>query len=340
MKKLVSLFSPEQGEAIVLMPLTRVLAESITNVGSLTIFPPGHLHLDPGDATTIPRKGLTEVQSQITGFSFEIFEDLASVGFCSRIDSSQLKTHDHDSDITLLSKLAGFAERSFDLLRLNYCRLDLPDTLPGPVGVWDIATPYVGATIYFPDQNSWCEIAGAAASYASIVAGIGLDLYNCHTSHPPSDSNGEVGAIAAHALSLLSDAMHARNDTAKFVRCMTLLEFLGSPDEYKQWKKLKGEIACHVATNKADYLNTTEELRKFTSLENEHNEQCGYRTLVVHHGKFIEDILPIRKNRRDLFRKLQNYCHAVINDMIENSSMSWDEFANFRAQKKIELGVA
>jgi hypothetical protein len=340
MKKLISLFSPEQGEAIILMPLTRVLAETITNIGSLKIFPPGYLDLEPSDATATSRKKLTEAQSKITGFSFEMFEYLASVGFCYKIDSLQLKTHDHDSDITLLSKLAGFAERSFDLLRLNYCRLDLPDTLPGPVGVWDIATPYVGATIYFPDQNTWCEMAGAAASYASIVSGIGLDLDSCHASHPPSESDGEVGAIAAHALSLLSDAMHARNDTAKFVRCMTLLEFLGSPDEYKQWKKLKGEIACHIATNKSDYLNKIEELRKFTSLENERNEQCGYRTLVVHHGKFIEDILPIRNDRRDLFRKLQNYCHAVINDMIENSSMSWEEFANFRVQMKFQLGVA
>ena len=340
MKSLVDLLAPNQGEAIVLMPLTRVLAESVTNVGKLAILPPGHLTPETSDLTRIKRRSLVEVQLQLTGFSLELFEEHAAVGFCHPIDRSQLEANDHDSDITLLSTLAGTAERSFDLLRLNYCRLDLPDTLPGPIGVWDIATPYVGALIYFPAESSWCEIAGAAASYASIVAGIGLDLYGCYADHPPSETDGEVGAIAAHALSLLSDAMHARNDTAKFVRCMTLLEFLGSPDEYKQWKKLKGEIACHSASNKADYLNKIEELRKFTSSENERNEQCGYRTLVVHHGKFIEDILPSRDDRRKLFRKLQSYCHAVIDDMIENSEMSWIEFSTLREGKKIALGIS
>lgn len=322
------------------MPLTRVLAESVTNVGNLAIFPPGHLNPETSDSARIQRRILVEFQSQLTEFSLDLFKEHASVGFCHPIDRSQLEANDHDSDITLLSRLAGTAERSFDLLRLNYCRLDLPDTLPGPIGVWDIATPYVGALIYFPAENYWCEIAGAAASYASIVAGIGLDLNGCYAPHPPSESDGEVGAIAAHALSLLSDAMHARNDTAKFVRSMTLLEFLGSPDEYKQWKKLKGEIACHAATNKTDYLKKLEELRTFTSFENERNKQCGYRTLVVHHGKFIEDILPSREDRQKLFSKIQFYCHAVINDMIENSQMSWIEFTVLRESKKRELGIS
>lgn len=340
MKNLVDRLSPSPGEAIILMPLTRVLVESTTHIGRVSIFPPGELQPDLTEATPVPRKDLVHIQSQLTGFSLDLFNEFAGVGFCTSISSEKLQQHDHDADITLLSQLAGFSERSFDLLRLNYCRLDLPDTLPGPIGVWDISTPYIGALIYFPDENSWCELAGAAASYTSIVSGIGLDLDGCQTCNPPSESDGEVGAIAAHALSLLSDAMHARNDTAKFVRCMTLLEFLGSPDDYKNWKKLKGDIACHIARDKADYLIRLEELRTFTSWENESNEQVGYRTLVVHHGKFIDDILPDRKDRQSLFRKLQTYSHAVIDDMIENAHMRWEEFLQFRAQKKSDLGVS
>lgn len=339
MKNLIDLLAPATGEAIVLMPLTRVLVESRTCVGRLTIFPPGDLQLDLNDAAVIPRKDLVSIQSQLTGFSFELFEEFAAVGFCTQLSIENLQQHDHDADITLLSQLAGLSERSFDLLRLNFCRLDLPDTLPGPVGVWDTSTSFVGAVIYFPDEGAWCEIAGAAASYTSIVSGIGLDLDGCNSDLPPSELDGEVGAIAAHALSLLSDAMHARNDTTKFVRCMTLLEFLGSPDEYRQWKKLKGEIACHLARDKENYLSMLDELRLFTSFENENNEQMGYRTLVVHHGKFIEDILPNRTERQTLFRKLQTYCHAVIDDMIDHASMAWEDFVELRIQKKKKLGV-
>ena len=321
------------------MPLTRVLAEDRTCVGSLTIFPPGDLQLDPSDATVIPRKDLVSIQSQLTGFSFTLFEEFAAVGFCTQLSIEKLQHHDHDADITLLSQLAGLSERSFDLLRLNFCRLDLPDTLPGQIGVWDNSTSFIGAVIYFPDEGVWCEIAGAAASYASIVSGIGLDLDGCDVKLPPSELDGEVGAIAAHALTLLSDAMHARNDTTKFVRCMTLLEFLGSPDEYRKWQKLKGEIACHRAHDKGGYLSMLDELRTFTSFENENKEQMGYRTLVVHHGKFIEDILPTRTERQALFRELQTYCHAVIDDMIDHASMTWADFVEFRMQKKKRLGI-
>lgn len=340
MRNLLNSISPEAGEAIVLMPLTRVLAEKPTRVGHLTIFPPGELEIVTDDANLLHRKDLVEIQSKITGFSSNLFEEFPTVGFSVALSLNKIQQHNHDDDITLLSELSGMAERSFDYLRLNYCRLDLPDTLPGPIGVWDISAPYIGTLIYFPEEKKWCEIAGAAASYTTVVSGIGLDLDGCQVCDPPSKSNGEVGAIAAHALSLLSDAMHARNDTTKFVRVMTLLEFLGSPDEYKKWQKLKGDIVCHIARDKEDYQSRLEELRTFTSLENSLKEQIGYRTLVVHHGKFLEEILPERENRRSLFRKLQTYCHAVIHDMINNAQMTWSEFLSLRTQRKRDLRVA
>jgi hypothetical protein len=341
MRNLIDILFPEEGEAIVLMPITRVLVEDQLKIGNLTIFPPGDLEIIKTDVDLLSRNGIVTYSSRITGFSTNLFDEFATAGFSARIEWSKLQQHNHDDDITLLSQLSGFAEKSFDLLRLRNCSLDLPDTLPGTIGAWELSAPYVGALIYFPEANKWCEIAGAASSYTTVVTGIGLDLYGCDIYNPPpSELDGEVGAIAAHALSLLSDAMHARNDTAKFVRTMTLLEFLGSPDEYKQWKKLKGDIACHIARSKEDYLERLEELRSFTSMKNDLEEQIGYRTLIVHHGKFLEDILAERDKRRKLFRKLQDYCNAVISDLLVHSQMTWSEFLDLRVQKKLDLGVA
>lgn len=339
MKLLVELLEPTDNEAIVLMPITRVLCEELTCIGNLKLFPPGYFPFQLGDSQYIQRSSLMKLQSALTGFSPELFKNLTGVGFCAQLSRESIEKNSHDADITLLSQLSGSAEKSLDYLRLNYCQLDLPDTLPGPVGCWDMSNSYMGALIYFPSDDSWCDLAGAATSYSLVVAGIGLDLNACYVPEPPSGIDGEVGAIAAHALSLLSDAMHARNDTAKFMRCMTLLEFLGSPDEYKQWKRIKGEIACHLARDKAGYHACLEELRDFTSQESSSGDQVGYRTLVVHHGKFVEDIIPDREDRRALFRRLQSYSQAVINDMINNADKSWEEFLEYRQEKKASIGV-
>jgi hypothetical protein len=72
-------------------------------------------------------------------------------------------------------------------------------------------------------------------------------------------------------------------------------------------------------------------------MTNAQEEQVGYRTLVVHHGKFLEDILPERDKRQELFRKLQAYCNAVISDFLVHSQMTWSEFLDLRAQKKCVL---
>jgi hypothetical protein len=340
MINLLDIFSPEEGKAVVIMPLTRVLAESELEIGNLMVFPPGSLEIIKTDSDALARNNLADLTSKTTGFSTDLFDRFTTIGFTTHVEWRKLQQHNHDDDITLLFQLSGIAERSFDLLRLHYCSLDLPDTLPGPIGVWDISTNWIGALIYFPEINKWCEVAGAASPYTTVVSGIGLDLHSCEIYDlPPSAHDGEVSAIAAHALSLLSDAMHARNDTAKFIRTMTLLEFLGSPDEYKPWQKLKGNIVCHIAKSKKEYLKNLEELRSFTSMKNSSEKEIGYRTLVIHHGKFLEEILPERDARRVLFKRLQDYCSAVIIDLLAHSHMTWGEFQELRAQKKANLGV-
>ena len=341
-------------EKLVVMPLTRVLIEDITYIGQLTIFPPGELDIlelqsdtnlvQSGDqhrlaGTYLEGQDLRLAQTLVTGFDVNSLHASACVCFAAEIDWDILDAASHVDDIALLSRLSAMAERSFDVLRLHYCRLDLPDTLPGLVGVWEDASLFMGALIYCPSKKRGRLIAGKASSYSTITCGIGLDLTTCSVANAPLPFEGEVSAIAVHALSLLSDAMHARNDTAKFVRVMTLLEFLGSPDEYRQWKKLKGDIACHRAKDQAHYLQLLNQLRSFTSADGDAGEQIGYRTLVVHHGKFLEDVLPDVNERRKLFGELQIYCHCVIDDMIKHREMTWNEFVELRCQFKQQLGI-
>jgi hypothetical protein len=189
------------------------------------------------------------------------------------------------------------------------------------------------------DHESYL-IAGPALEFATAVQGIGLELDRDFPEPLPTASDGEVAAVAVHAMTLLSDAMHAPNDTIKFSRVMTLFEFLASPDEYRNWKKLKGDIACHCAGTKAEYLKILERFKELTSVEDASGVQRGLRTLIVHHGRFIEEMLPDKKHRKALFHELQGYCLAVLSDMLDNRTLSWAQYEERRSELKKTPGVS
>ncbi len=186
------------------------------------------------------------------------------------------------------------------------------------------------------DHESYL-IAGSAI-ISTITKGIGLEISTPPLTNYPEERLGEIAMIARHGLSLLSDAMMANSDTTKFYRMMTLLEFLAKPNEYRKWKEAKGDIACHIAKNKQNYHELLNRFMELTSNKKD-NIQTGFRTLIVHHGKFIEDILPDQNERKKLFRELQGYIGKVLFDMLDNLSMSWEDFISFRREKKSQLGV-
>jgi hypothetical protein len=193
--------------------------------------------------------------------------------------------------------------------------------------------------LYSLEDNESYLIAGAAVECSVVVRGIGLELDADPKLSLPSAEDGEVAGIVLHGLTLHSDAMTASNDTVKFVRVMTLLEFLASPDEFKTWKKIKGEIACHCAKENAQYMNLCERFRALTSKEDASGNQTGLRTLIVHHGKFLPELLPDAKERAALFRELQKYCGSVLVDMLSHTSLSWSQYRERRIEIRRALGV-
>lgn len=68
---------------------------------------------------------------------------------------------------------------------------------------------------------------------------------------------------------------------------MTLIEFLANPDEYRNWKKLKSDIVCHIARDETDYHHLLRRFEELTSIKDSAGNQKGLRTLVVHHGRFV-----------------------------------------------------
>jgi hypothetical protein len=340
---------------IVALPISRLVLDSAFRVGSFYFFPaeefdvqsmrpvaPIDLEAYRVDEEQIHLQGqsLRWAAASVTGFCTETLEQNAVVVFEADIDWSTFDKLTHDDDVAIIAALSAEAERALDIVRFCYCRFDLPDTLPGIAGTWEGSGQFMGALVYRPDKKEAYLLAGSAIHSSVIVKGIGLHISSPPELGIPEPRLGPVSAVASHALTLFSDVMNAPNETVKYVRAMTLLEFLGSPDEYKTWKKLKSDIICHVAKDKAEYLRLIERFKELTSKQEDKDPQTGYRTLIVHQGKFLHELLPDPKKRKLLFRELQGYAASVLKDMLCNGSSSWESYTQRRRSLKEHLGVA
>lgn len=292
-------------------------------------------NIDPDYGNQILRRAT----SSLTGFNIEVLSGHPVVVFPISIDMSIFLNFCHQDDVDLIKKLSFVAEKAMDIIRFEKCRLDLPDTLPGAVGSWEGSSDYLGALIYDKNIDQSFLIAGSAVESTQVVKGIGLEI-DRHPYHPiPKPEYGELASYAHQALMLLTDSMTSPNSTVKFMRVMGLLEFLASPNEYQTWKKMKGDLACHIARDKAKYHALLDRFRVFTSQKDQSGNETGYRTLIVHQGKYLPDLVGSHEEVAKLFRELQHYSTCIIHDMLKNPSWSWPEFTNYREILKINLGV-
>lgn len=336
------------------MPLTRLLFYEPFKIDGFYFFPPGSTDLmslrpipnetldsvgERADVIALEGQNLREVSTSLTGFDLEILVNSPLVAFNVEIDWEEFLEANHEYDISLLKLLSSKAERALDIIRLFHCRLDLPNTLPGQIGSWEGSGEHLGALLYSPEDHESYLIAGAAIESSVIVRGIGLELDTDPQLTLPSPRDGDVSGVVLHGLSLYSEALNSSNETIKFIRVMTLFEFLASPDEHQNWKKLKGDIACHCARDKASYLSLCERFRALTSTKDASGKQIGLRTLIVHNGKLLPELLPGIKERASLFRELQGYAFTVLTDMLSNAAASWEEYLEHRGQLKRTLGV-
>lgn len=158
---LAEIASDPENTKLVFMPISRVMVESVCSIGDVRVVPPGEIDLDdfrPVPNKTLPESGeyvthffdqdLRELKTSLTGFNCDVLANTPLVVFTTSLDWDAFLSQDHESDIQLLRRLSVTAERAFDIVRLNFCRFDLPDTLPGNVGSWDGSGAFLGAMIY------------------------------------------------------------------------------------------------------------------------------------------------------------------------------------------------
>jgi hypothetical protein len=283
---------------LVIMPVDRLVFDAPFEIGRFRFLPAGALelkHLRPVKNETVSAGAYTgqrlrEVKTAATGFDVDVLETVSLVAFTTSVDWAAFLDGDHEYDVDLLGRLSAEAERALDVIKFYRCRLDLPDTLPGRAGSWEPGRSWLGAMLYTPVDHESYLIAGAAVASA-VVAGIGLDATPEQSIPLVDPVSGKVSAILVHGLSLLSDAMAAADETSKFIRMMSLLEYLANPGDYGNWKKIKGNIACHSASDSTAYHKIMQRLGELAGYKVAGVER-GIRTLVVHHGRLLHQVMP------------------------------------------------
>lgn len=299
---------PGAAQQLVLMPVSRLLIEVSQRIGNYALYPQGEVdfaRLRPvpnRDLQCDLREGETEVSglqrhretlTALTGFNIEAMSSCSIMAFLIELDWEEFLDANHRGDIKLLSRLNQMAEPLLDIIRYQFCRFDLPQSLPGRVGSWEGASPYWGALLYTPIDRESYLIAGPSTCPTAVIQGLELEVNSPIDLEPPN--GGEVASIASHALTLFRDVLEAASETHRFTRAMTLIEFLARPNSFIKMQKAKGKIACHAARNKEDYHVICGRFEELTGDE-------GLRTRIVHHGKFFEDILADENERRAIFR--------------------------------------
>lgn len=339
----------KDGAKLCVMTVPRLeLDEKIDAIEGFIFYPSSHLDLEELHCVWVPVDefakimardgGVVEAEGSDLGWfkcaasqiSLDYFRKYALVAFAAPVNWDIFLSGDHDFHCALLREMSEHAETALDLLRFEFCRLHLPDTLPGRAGTFDFDSPYTGA-LFYTLEDSESYIVGGQVTTHHIVAGLGLEV-----SAPSMTSQigrSETGNVARRALSLYSAAMESGSLTAKFVQCMSLLDFLAYPDDYKPMSKAKRRIAAHVANSSDEFQAVLNDVERFTHFVDADGRQIGIRTCIVHQGKRFEDLVPEEQAQDAIFNRLENFIGKTISDLIALSDEPWSKVQEFRERR-------
>jgi len=245
---------------------------------------------------------------------------------------SFLAPSSHEAHLDLISYVAEFSERTLNLLRFYYCRIDLPETLPERAGL--LKNKQFSAALFYSLEDNESYIIAGDVIRQSFVTGLGLEIDDIAI---PDFRAGDVGNIAQHALQMHTDALEAPNDTAKFINLINLLEYVADPFEFIKMQKTKGKIARHVAKNLTDYEKILEDF-KFLTRDPSGGKNDGLRHNIIHLGKRLEDLLSINERKKVLIR-MNRYAAIVIRDLLKLSDRSWSDVEQLRETYGKNLGL-
>lgn len=215
-----------------------------------------------------------------------------------------------------------------NFVRYYSCKLEKHHAIPARAGQTK-SDPAMSICLVYDPAKKASRIYGGAAFPFAFTGGIGVWLRQPDWQRFPGD--GEVGKIVYHALTLYATMLEASSDTIRFVQALSLLEFLAFPTDYKKMEEVKKVIARYVSSDQTAYDRVLERFKELTGKKDPTTGvETGLRTRVVHIGDRIESLIPSPDSRRKLFAELDGYIRPVIDHMIQNSELGFDEYSQLR----------
>jgi hypothetical protein len=328
---------------IVIMPISRLRNENIIHAGGFSIY--------PNDEFSFNKINIQESQNplrnhvtELTEVSLDTFKYHHVIVFTSKsIDFNSYKSMNQTEDEGLIKQLSQETDLIMDLVKYYHGEYFFPEFMVANTGLWN--EKYSTAMIYFPKENV-AHIQAREVEVKTFIKSLGIEL----TQNDLIEINpmlnfelNETGNIAKHALRLNSNILSTDDLTMKFSLIMTLFEYLAYPYEYEKFQKVKGKIGLHTSSNKTDYHKLMQRFEELTAglkkTDGTNERVLGVRTSIIHLGKRIEEIIPLKENQKQLFFELQSYTKRVIDDMITFSHLSWEEFEQERAGLKLNLNI-
>lgn len=316
----------DNGKTLIVMPIDRIEFDGRPIISNYYFMPPNTINYKKEFILNNSLFGnqLRDATAWLTSFSIDVLVNHHCVVFSYDLNWNDFKSYlNHNDDITLLNLLSSSTNELFNLIKYHCCDLNLPDTLISPVGAWHSSNDMMGALLFHKDEGSYL-ISGSAIESSRVVKGIGLEL--CDTSLIEEQLNSlrvdsEVIRVIKYSISIYNDALYSNDSTTKFIKMMTLFEYIAFPEQYQNFQKTKKYIICHNSQCRTQYHELS---TRFRTLSEE------YRTEIVHNGKTLENIIPILDDRKALLRELQGYYTNVIKSMFSYKDNSWEEFSDYR----------
>lgn len=322
------------GYHLAILPVARMELSSapIGFPGMISFHPVGAVDLDSLEISPNPENTpcLAERLSHASGIDEEVFARHPLIVLPCRFDWSDFRNSSYRAQLEFIRSLSEIVDdECFNFIRYRQCPIEPVHALPGRAGQTNSNHMMAGALLY-SRENGGRIIGGDAFSHI-VTRGLGLRIESINGDEFPKQ--GEVGKLVNHALSMYSHLIETNSSTAKFVQCLTLLEFLASleePGKFKPFKNTKKFVVRYSTTDPTEYQRIMERMVELNGMKDETGQNVGYRTQIVHFGKRLESLVPNLDERQELFQELEGYIRAVIDHLIEHSEKSWDDYKLIR----------
>ncbi|VIF60129.1 Uncharacterised protein [Clostridioides difficile] len=311
----------EANKAIALVPIKSFNISKKIVIGDITIYPKGKINVE-------------EIGKCCFDFTFEEIKTLFYDSVIMAIPTYYAKplfgiSLLPNEKTKFINTVLETAEDVMNVMRFIFCNWDKNSNLPQRAGY--IHNMISGFLLYFPTSDVYSYIFDkyvtqnySLTNELYIDVDISIENLNKYSLVLINESY-EVASIIKHAFRIYSNILYMPTSTNKFMQAMSMIEYLANPFEYVKMQDVKTKIIPFSVDSKKKYHEICERFKQLTSLKNEHNEQIGLRTCIVHNGKNLDQLISESYKIDMLLRELQMYVCNFINHIIIYTKYNWDK---------------